>query len=50
MVSDEATIIVHFEGDAEMLAEALMLQSFDSFGINISDISQNRLRIELIPG
>ncbi len=49
MKFDEAAIIVNFQGNAEELADALMLKAFDSFGINIYEVSQNRLRIELIP-
>jgi len=50
MKSDEATMIVNFQGNAKELADALMLKNFESMGINIYEVSQNRLRIELIPG
>ncbi|MBC8199450.1 MAG: hypothetical protein ISS67_01020 [Desulfobacterales bacterium] len=46
---DEAVLSVDFQGNAKELADALMLKAFDSFGINIYEVSQNRLRIELIP-
>jgi len=46
---DESVISVDFQGNAKELADALMLEAFDSFGINIYEVSQNRLRIELIP-
>ena len=46
---DESVISVDFQGNAKELADALMLKAFDSFGINIYEVSQNRLRIELIP-
>jgi hypothetical protein len=45
---DESVISVDFQGNAKELADALMLKAFDSFGINIYEVSQNRLRIELI--
>lgn len=46
---DEATLIVDFQGNAKMLADALILKSFESFGIDIFTVSRNHLRIELIP-
>ncbi len=49
MKFDESAIIVNFQGNAEELADALMLKAFDSFGINIYEVSQNHLRIKLIP-
>jgi hypothetical protein len=32
-----------------MLAESLMLKSFESFGINISEVLKDKLRIVLVP-
>ena len=49
MKFDESAIIVNFQGNAEELANVLMLKTFDSFGINIYEVSQNRLKIKLIP-
>jgi hypothetical protein len=48
--SDEATIIVDFKGNSKELADALMVKTFDSFGINIYEVSPTSLKIELIPG
>lgn len=45
---DEAVIGIDFDGDAHMLAEAMMLKTYDSFGINIYDISDNRIMLELV--
>ncbi|MEA1946248.1 MAG: hypothetical protein U9N83_02975 [Thermodesulfobacteriota bacterium] len=45
---DEAVTIVDFQGTAKELADALMLKTFGLIGINIYEVSQNRLRIELI--
>ncbi|MBW2641412.1 MAG: hypothetical protein JRE10_14970, partial [Deltaproteobacteria bacterium] len=42
---DEATILVDFQGIAKELADALMLNTFESMGINIYEVSQDRLRI-----
>ena len=50
MRPNEAIITVDFQGDAKNLAEALLLKTFDTFGINISEVSPERLKIELIPG
>jgi len=48
--SDQATLMVEFQGIAKELADALMLNTFESMGINIYEVSQDRLRIELTPG
>jgi hypothetical protein len=50
MTSNEATMIVSFQGNAKELANALMLENFESIGINIYEVSQNHLRIALVPG
>jgi len=47
---DEATMIVDFQGTTKELADALMLKTFESIGINIYEVSQDCLRIELIAG
>ena len=45
---NEATLIIDYKGNAEELASALMLKTFDSFGIDIYEISPDSLRIALI--
>ena len=45
---NEATLLVEYKGKAKDLAAALMLQNFKSFGIHISDVTDNLLRIELV--
>lgn len=50
MTADEAVISVEFQGSAKSLADALILKTFKSIGINIYEVSQDHLRIELIPG
>ena len=45
---NEATLLVEYKGKAKDLASAMMLQNFKSFGINISEVADNSLRIELI--
>jgi hypothetical protein len=48
--ADEATLVVSFEGSAKDLADALLVKTFDSFGINITEVLEGLLRIELLPG
>ena len=50
MKPDETTIMVLFQGNARELADALMLKTFVMFGISINKVSENYLKIELIPG
>lgn len=50
MKSDQAAIMVSFQGTAKELADALILKTFESIGINIYEVSENHLRIELISG
>jgi hypothetical protein len=47
---NQATLLVEYKGKAKDLAAALMLQNFKSFGINISEVTDNSLRIELVKG
>jgi len=47
---DEAVTIVDFQGTAKELADDLMLKTSGLIGINIFEVSQHRLRIELIAG
>ncbi|MBL0700220.1 MAG: hypothetical protein JJV92_05000 [Desulfosarcina sp.] len=46
----ETTIVVLFQGSARELADALMLKTFVMFGISIDKVSENYLKLELIPG
>ncbi|MFC1856695.1 hypothetical protein ACFL9U_01560 [Thermodesulfobacteriota bacterium] len=48
MMPDEAALTVDFEGNAQGLAEALMLKTFDTFGLNIFEVSGDGIRIELV--
>jgi hypothetical protein len=47
---NEALLLVEYKGKAEDLAAALMQQNFESFGINIFGVTQDAVRVELIPG
>ncbi len=48
LMSDAAVIGVDFQGSARALADALMLKTFTTFGINIYEISPKGLKIRLI--
>ena len=47
---NQATLLVEYIGKPQDLASALMQQNFESFGINIFEISPDNLKVELIPG
>ncbi|MBW1754069.1 MAG: hypothetical protein JRJ46_13445 [Deltaproteobacteria bacterium] len=47
---NQAIIMVTFQGSAKELADALILKTFESIGINIYEVSENSLRIGLVPG
>jgi hypothetical protein len=48
--TNETVISVKYKGNAKTLADALMLKSYKSVGINIYEVSKNHLRVELISG
>jgi hypothetical protein len=50
MQSNEAVIVVDYRGNAKKLAEALMLKIFESFGISITEVLEQRLSVELTQG
>jgi len=50
MKSDQAIIVVFFQGSAKKLADALILKTFETISINIYEVSENHLKIELVPG
>jgi hypothetical protein len=45
---NQATLLVEYKGKTKDLAAALMRQNFQSFGIHISEVTDNSLRIELV--
>jgi hypothetical protein len=49
MMPGAAVLLVSYQGTAQALADALMLQNFDTFGLNISAIEANRIRLQLVP-
>jgi hypothetical protein len=50
MKADESIISVDYEGTAQSLADELLLKTFESFGIDIYEVSPGRLGIELVVG
>ncbi len=50
MKADESVISVDYEGTAQSLADALLLKTFESFGIDIYEVSPGSLGIELVVG
>jgi hypothetical protein len=50
MQSNEAVIVVDYRGNARKLAAALMLKTFESFGISITEVLEQRLSVELTQG
>jgi hypothetical protein len=49
MTADHTTLVVTYQGDARGLADALMLNTFEAFGVRIYDVSDYGMQIELIP-
>jgi hypothetical protein len=47
---NEATLQVEYKGKPQDLAEALMQQHFEAFGINIFEVTADAVRVEIIPG
>jgi hypothetical protein len=47
---NEAVLLVEYKGKTQALAAALMQQTFESFGINIFEVTQDAVRVEIIPG
>lgn len=48
MTARSASLSVDYRGTAQELADDLLMHSFESFGINIKDISEKELSVELI--
>ena len=49
MKANETTLNVEYKNDINKLAKSLMVKSFDSFGINISNVAPDQLHITLVP-
>lgn len=48
MRADEATLVIKYDGSARDLAEALLRISFEAFGIDIAEETDNRLRVAVV--
>jgi hypothetical protein len=48
MMPDAAVLLVDYQGSTRALADALLLQNFDTFGLNISAIEANKIRLQLV--
>jgi len=48
LMADTSTIIVDYSGSTKTLADSLMVKTYETFSINISEVSENHLRIELV--
>lgn len=48
MMQDAAVLSVDYQGNARDLADALLLQSFDTFGINIVEVGMSHIRLQLV--
>lgn len=49
MKADESTISVDYQGEAQELADDLMQNTFDNFGIHVYEVDTDQIRIELVP-
>jgi hypothetical protein len=47
--ADDATLRIAYRGKTRELADDMMVQTFETFGINIYDISEDRLSVQLVP-
>jgi hypothetical protein len=45
----EARMDVELQGNAQTLADKLLLKTFGQFGVNILDVGQSEIRLELVP-
>jgi hypothetical protein len=48
MMSDTAILLVQYQGDTRTLADGILRQGFDTFGINITEVGRNQLRLKLV--
>lgn len=48
MMPDAAVLLVDYQGTTRALADALLLQNFDTFGLNITAIETNKIRLQLV--
>ena len=46
--ADASTMMVDYSGTPKTLADSLMVETFETFSINITEVSEEHLRIELV--
>jgi hypothetical protein len=49
MQQDTAVLIVVYQGNVKALADAMLRQEFDTFGLNIYEAQGDRIRLQLVP-
>ena len=49
MESGRATLLVRYQGNANDLANALLLNTFEQFGLNINLQSDSEIKVEIVP-
>ena len=49
MQQDTAVLVVSYQGNVNALADAMMRQNFDTFGLNIFEVGANQIRLQLVP-
>ena len=47
--AEQAIVDISYRGDGKALANTLMLKSFDTFGLELSDVTEDALTIRFIP-
>lgn len=48
MRPDTSTIMANYSGTPKQLAEAMMLKTMENFGINITEVAEDHLRVEIV--
>jgi len=50
MKTDKSTLTVEYPNGARQLADALILKPYDGFSITIPEVTQNQIKVILVPG
>jgi hypothetical protein len=48
MRPNTSTLMIDYIGSPRALADSLLLKTFDTFGINITEVSEEHLRVEIV--
>lgn len=49
MESGRTTLLVRYQGDANELANTLLLNTFETFGLNINLLAESTIKVEMVP-